>query len=118
MLKKESLPQNLDKALDKLDLTISQRERYMQSLLLTIDSLKRDASKAQVSALPNIYEKIGDKYSRNNIDSALFYYQKGIDAAKVANRQDMEQRLFLSRVALLPVQGVIKELPGVVVLKK
>lgn len=106
---KESLPQNLDKALDKLDLAISQRERYMQSLLMTIDSLKRDVSKAQVSALPNIYEKIGDKYSRNNIDSALFYYQKGIDAAKVANRQDMEQRLFLSRVALLPVQGVIKE---------
>lgn len=105
----ESLPQSLDKALDKLDVAISQRESYMQKQLHPIDSLKSKINKVEKSQLPYLYEQIGDKYRRCNIDSALLYYNKGIDASKAINNNDMEQHLTLSRVALLPVQGIIKE---------
>lgn len=106
---KETLPQSLNKALDRLDVAISQRDRYMQKQLQPIDSLKRQATKVEKTYLPQLYKQIGDKYHRCNIDSALYYYQKGIDASKDINNAELEQYLRLSHVALLPVQGVIKE---------
>ena len=106
---KETLPQSLNKALDRLDVAISQRDSYMQKQLQPIDSLKRQATKVEKTYLPQLYKQIGDKYHRCNIDSALYYYQKGIEASKDINNAELEQYLRLSHVALLPVQGVIKE---------
>ena len=105
----ESLPQSLDNTLDKLDMAISQRDSYMHKQLQPIDSLKSKIGKVDMSHLPQLYEEIGDKYRRCNIDSALRYYTKGVEASKISNNLEMEQRLLLSRTALLPVQGIIKE---------
>lgn len=105
----ESLPQSLDNTLDKLDMAISQRDSYMHKQLQPIDSLKSQIGKVDMSHLPQLYEEIGDKYRRCNIDSALRYYTKGVEASKISNNLEMEQRLLLSRTALLPVQGIVKE---------
>lgn len=105
----KSLPSSLEIALDKLDMVISQRESYMHRQQQPIDSLKKLISSSSTTQLPQLYETIGNKYRRCNIDSALLYYQKGINAAETTNNQQAKQRISLSRIAILPVQGIVKE---------
>ena len=105
----ESLPTNLEMALDRLDMAISQRESYMHQQQQPIDSLKSLISTASEAQLPQLYEEIGNKYRRCNIDSALSYYIKGISVAEETNNISAKQRISLSRVAILPVQGIVKE---------
>lgn len=106
---KETLPKTLDNALQRLDVAISQRESYNRRQTQPIDSLKRTLKTAPKEALPALYLQIGDAYRRCNIDSALRYYKAGGDVAKSIDNGIMEQRLTLSRVAILPVQGIVKE---------
>ena len=105
----QSHPNSLEDALEKLDVAISQREKYMQLQLHSIDSLKLSTITSNTTQLPKIYSLIGDNYRRCNIDSALYYYQKGIDAAKAINDTEQAQYISLSYVAILPIQGIIKE---------
>lgn len=109
MAAKESMPQSLDDALDRLDMAISQKEGYMVRSMRPIDSLKVAIRKAPDDKRPQLCGLIGDAYCRCNIDSALYYYKKGIELALSGKDEVMAQRLSLSRVAILPVQGVIKE---------
>ena len=64
-----------------LNMAISQRDSYMHKQLQPIDSLKSQIGKVDMSHLPQLYEEIGDKYHRCNIDSALRYYTKGVEAS-------------------------------------
>ncbi len=109
MVAKESMPQSLDDALDRLDMAISRKEDYMIRGMRTIDSLKMAIGKTPIEKHPQLCELIGDAYCRCNIDSALYYYKKGIELAVLGKDEIMAQRLSLSRVAIFPVQGVIKE---------
>lgn len=106
---KEVLPKSLDDALQRLDVAISQRESYNHRQMLPVDSLKRSLSHVSLTAKPALCQEIGDAYRRCNIDSALYYYKLGAEVAKSNNDKVMQQQLSLSRVAILPVQGVIKE---------
>ncbi len=103
------LPSTLDDVLTTLDNAIDNKSIYETSKQERLDSMKRLALTLPPQKLSSAYEKIGDDYQRCNIDSALHYYTLGINVALHIGDSAQAQHLELSKVALLPVRGMIKE---------
>ena len=103
-----TLPESVNDALDQLNAAIKKQDEYISKRTNSIDSLKTLSTKNNQSKA-DLYKQIGDLYCKCNIDSALVYYQKAIDEATLSHDSIAQQSLQLSKIAIEPVQGIVKE---------
>ena len=100
-------PASYSDAIKWLIEAIDDNEQYVSQRLAHIDSLKAMTNEDATSAM--LYGKIGDELKGVDVDSAIAYYQKGIDIARARHDSIAAQQLELKRAAILPIIGIVKE---------
>lgn len=103
--------QSVDRILSDLDAEIGKRHVYISQRQHQIDSLHHLAYSS--SDRGDRYLKaildLGNRYSSYNVDSALYYFNKGLAQAQDNHRDSLATIFKLRRVETLPVLGFIKE---------
>ncbi len=100
------IPTTLDGALDLFDEVVKNKDLYVNSRYALIDSIKAQET---LSNRLMIYEKVGSEYSGVNVDSAIYYYSRGLEVSIMLGDTIMEQRFRLLKAAIMPIVGVVKE---------
>lgn len=96
-------------ALDSLDIYISQHSKYSESVTKSLDDLKKTLTGRSVSEKLGIYARLVREYRHIDLDSAMFYAQKGLKlATQLGDRADVVRfNLLLCTVG--PIYGIVKE---------
>ncbi|MCM1522474.1 MAG: DUF6377 domain-containing protein [Muribaculaceae bacterium] len=91
--------------LDRLDHELSKRDNYIAGRRTYIDSLKRVAMSADTAdtLYTSALMSIGDNYSAFNIDSALWFYNKGFNTSHAQGNDYMALRFALRKEKILPL---------------
>ncbi|MBQ7041227.1 MAG: hypothetical protein IJN66_00760 [Muribaculaceae bacterium] len=100
------IPTTLGGALDLFDEVVKKKDLYVDNRYSLIDSIKAQET---LSNRLIIYEKVGKEFCGVNVDSAIYYYNRGLNVAIMLRDSMMEQRFRLLKAAIMPVIGVVKE---------
>lgn len=100
------IPSTIDGVLDLFDQVIESKDLYLNNRYVRIDSIK---SRALTFNRVNDYESVGNEYRGVSIDSAIKYYSRGFEIAKMSNDSVFMQRFSLLKASIMPVVGVVKE---------
>lgn len=111
------MPRELRAACDSLDYYIKHRDEYLEPGKRALDSLRTEALLAHSRSHEeqmHIFKTLGDNYRAVDLDSALHYYNKALDAGYTSRAIDAKHRcdrlkLRLRRDALLPLRGITHE---------
>lgn len=106
---RNSLPETLDDAFRMLDGVIERRDDYIARRSGAIDSLTAVALSAPVNARLQALYDVASAYRTFNVDSAMHYYALGRDLARERGDSTWLMRFRVSRAALMPVSGIMKE---------
>ena len=103
------LPENLTDAIDSLDYHLKRRDLYINNRRASIETMKKEMD-AMYSRDPALqYEALGNAFHGFKVDSALYYYNKGIEVAASSKHTHLEWRLRMRRAEALTLLGLFKE---------
>lgn len=109
------IPRTLKEACDSLDYYIENREKYYTPHERLIDSLSILVPSVVTSEEKvDLYNRLADSYRSINLDSAIIWYGRVLDAGNHIENKDDSLRNLLLRVrlrrdALLPIRGITCE---------
>ena len=103
------LPDNLTDAIDSLEYHIKRRDIYINNRRASIETINKEMD-AMYSRDPALkYEALGNAFHGFKVDSALYYYNKGVEAAAANKHSHLEWRLKMRRDEVLTLLGLFKE---------
>ena len=95
--------------IDRIDNHIENGDRLIEKRKAYIDSIKGFLITDSPSAKVERYRQLGALYSGLNVDSAVSYFDKGIESARALGDNESRGLLLSYRSALYPIMGVTKE---------
>ncbi len=103
--------ETVNRTLSSLDTEIGNRQVYIARRQHQIDSLRHaaDSSPRSGDRYLTALLDLGERYSSFNVDSALYYFNKGLAHSQEIHRDSLETIFRLRRIETLPVLGFIKE---------
>lgn len=103
------LPATVPGILDRLDEVLDRRNDFRTERADRADSLKRLLAAGGDRQRLRYCEEAGNVYCGFNMDSAAYYYTQGMAIARSLGDSVAYQRLNLERIAILPLQGAVKD---------
>jgi len=99
---------DVEKALGTLDREISRRDHYLFSRRHSLDSLRERLAERGADKRPEatwLMLRLGDSYNAFNNDSALWFYNQGINSAIRHGQDSLATVLELRHATILPLAG-------------
>lgn len=106
---RDELPASVEGALDLLDKTLAESERYYSVKENRIDSLMKLVPVRSGVGLMSLYEEVCEEYKSYDTDSLLKYCQLAWNEARNSGDRITEEQISLLWIETLPIKGVTVE---------
>lgn len=104
-----ALPRTLKEAIDTLDHHLQLREHYIENRHKAIDAMKHEMALIHTQDPTLKYEALGNAFRGYIVDSAMFYFEKGIESARANGHKELEKRLTMQNAETMTFYGLFKE---------
>lgn len=99
----------VEELLNRLDRELEQRDKYLTAKRTAIDSLKlRLRAEERPAGRVALMERLGRSYTAYNNDSALFFYNEGVNLATRMGLDSLALTMNLRRIPLMPLAGFLE----------